>query len=262
MSDFEHFCHGEKFEQLAAIMEKLRAPNGCPWDKEQTHESLKKYLLEETYEVLDALDREDDSAFCDELGDLLLQVMFHAQLAREGHRFTIDDVVDGICQKMIRRHPHVFQAETVGDSSEVLTMWEAIKAQERKSSGEPKKRGLMDINSNMPALLMAQKVQDKAHRVGVDFDDVTSAQSAIRNDLARVETESSQEEKQQLLGEMLFTVVNLSRLLGIDAEMALRQTTKRFMSRFEQMEQKLVKEGRQWGEANQETILKLWRETE
>ena len=171
--------------QLIEVIEQLRGENGCPWDKEQTHQSLKKCLIEECYEVIDAIEREDTPGLCDELGDLILQVVFHAQLKAEEDQFTMADVTDGINAKMIRRHPHVFGSDSAEDSAAVLTKWEEIKAAE-KAAGTKERRGIMKLNDNLPALMLAQKVQDKAHRVGFDWPDISGPRAKVDEELAEL----------------------------------------------------------------------------
>jgi len=256
MKTEEKHCHGEKLENLVSIMEQLRAPNGCPWDKEQNHDTLKKCLVEETYEVLDAIERRDDASLCDELGDVLLQVVFHAQLGREDGTFNIDDVVDAVSSKMVRRHPHIFGDAHADDSGEVLTMWESIKAQEKKSA--VKKRGLMDLNENMPALMMAQKVQDKAHRVGFDWDDISGAEEKLQEELVELKQAGTAEEKLEEFGDVLFALVNIARFMDIDAESALRFSTRKFMNRFRYIEEHMEEAGLKWGEASLSELDQLW----
>ncbi|MEG1538198.1 MAG: nucleoside triphosphate pyrophosphohydrolase, partial [Clostridiales bacterium] len=201
-----------KWRQLVEIMSVLRGENGCPWDREQDHFTLKKYFVEETYEVLDAIDARDDVALCDELGDALLQVIFHAQIAAEQGRFTINDVVAGISAKMLRRHPHVFGSDQAATSGEVLTKWEEIKAAE-KASGSPaaQKRGLMYVNDNLPALLLAQKVQDKAARVGFDWPDISGPRAKLTEEIGELDRAETPDEHRDELGDCLFALVNMAR---------------------------------------------------
>ena len=257
----KELCDTAKWQELVEIMSRLRGENGCPWDKEQDHDSLKRYLVEETYEVVDAIDRRNDADFCDELGDLLLQVVFHAQIAAEEGRFTIDDVVSGISNKMIRRHPHIFGEAKAEDSAQVLSMWEAIKAQERSTEGgKSEKRGLMKINQNMPSLMMAQKVQDKAARVGFDWPDISGPEAKLQEEIQELQAAKTQEERLDELGDVLFATVNLARFLDIDAEEALRHTVKKFVNRFTYIEQNMEAVGLQWGEASLVELDRLWDE--
>lgn len=253
--------NSENWQSLINIMTKLRAENGCPWDREQDHFSLKKYLLEETYEVLDAIDAKNDVALCDELGDVLLQVVFHAQIAAEQGRFTIDDVVNGISNKMIRRHPHVFGTEHANNSGEVLTMWEEIKAAEKVSNGNAsEKRGLMCVNDNLPSLIMAQKVQDKASRVGFDWPDIEGPKAKLTEEINELYAAETWEEKRDEMGDCFFALVNLARFLNVDAEDSLRHTVKKFMARFDYIEQKINEQGGRLGETSLAELDRYWDE--
>ena len=252
-------CDPAKWQRLVGIMATLRSPEGCPWDKAQDHESLKRYFLEEVYEVLDAIDRGSDESLCDELGDALLQVVFHAQLAAERGSFTVDDVLDAICDKMVRRHPHIFGAAETHDPDQVLSMWEAIKARERKDS-RTEKRGLMDVNDNLPALMMAQKVQDKAHRVGFDWADREGSWSKLAEETAELRAATDREEALDELGDMIFAAVNLARFYDIDAEQALRHTNRKFISRFNYIEESLDRQGLTWESCDTSRLEELWRQ--
>ena len=248
------------------IIARLRAVDGCPWDREQTHTSLKRNLLEECYEVLDAIDGGSDARLCDELGDVLLQVVFHAQIASEEGRFDMSDVIKGVKQKMIRRHPHVFADSSVHDSKEVLSQWEQIKAAEKASSGTPKH--LMEVNFNLPALLMAQKVGDKASRVGFDWEDIDGVWEKTEEEMAELKEsclsqapDKIREDKiREEMGDLLFTLVNLSRFLNIDAEDALRGSTMKFISRFDYMEDILQKSGGSWQNMTLAELNRIWDE--
>lgn len=251
---------GEKWQDLVGIMARLRQQDGCPWDREQTHQSLKKYFLEETYEVLDAIDAADDEALCDELGDALLQVVFHAQIAAEENRFTIDDVVEGICQKMRRRHPHVFDNGYAGDSGQVLTQWEEIKAAEKASNHKDKKRGLMYVNDNLPALLLAQKVQDKAARVGFDWPDISGPREKVNEELVELDQAANPQHIKEELGDCLFALVNLARFYQVDAEDALRSSAHKFMKRFTYIEEALSRQNKTWQEMDLPGLDQLWQE--
>lgn len=243
--------------RLLNIIRRLREPDGCPWDREQTHQSLKTCLLEETYEVLEAIENESDAGLCDELGDLLLQVVFHAQIAAEEGRFTIEDVLASINRKMIRRHPHVFGDAQATDSQAVLTQWEIIKANEKSQGKESR---IMKINNNLPALLLAQKAQAKAARVGFDWSDISGPWAKVEEELSELKNAASQTEKGEELGDLLFAVVNLSRHLGIDAEDAMRQSVRKFIARFDYIEDRLQKQGRSWEETTLEEMDRLWDE--
>ena len=252
-------CDPAKWQRLVGIMATLRSPEGCPWDKAQDHESLKRYFLEEVYAGLDAIDRGSDESLCDELGDALLQVVFHAQLAAERGSFTIDDVLDSICDKMVRRHPHIFGEASADDPDQVLSMWEALKARERKDS-RAEKRGLMDVNDNLPALMMAQKVQDKAHRVGFDWADREGSWRKLAEETAELRAATDKEEALDELGDMIFAAVNLARFYDIDAEQALRHTNRKFISRFNYIEESLDRQGLTWESCDTSRLEELWRQ--
>jgi tetrapyrrole methylase family protein/MazG family protein len=227
--------------RLVDVMKRLRSPGGCPWDREQTHESLKPYLLEEAYEVLSAIDMHDDEELKEELGDLLLQIVFHAQLADEENRFSIDDVAESIVKKLIRRHPHVFSEVKVNGSEEVLQNWEKIKKDEGKKSA------LDGVPPTLPALLKARRVQEKAKRVGFDWDNAEGAFEKVVeevNELKKAIVEGKKGTVEEELGDVLFSIVNVSRFLDVDAEDALRKTIHKFMVRFQYIEKKIEKHGK------------------
>ncbi|HOV80858.1 MAG TPA: nucleoside triphosphate pyrophosphohydrolase [Bacillota bacterium] len=226
-------------DPLVNILARLRGENGCPWDREQDHRSLKKYLLEEAYEVLEALDEEDMYKICEELGDLLLQIVFHAQIAAEGRRFDINDVVAGISKKMIRRHPHVFGTVAVRDSGEVKLNWERIKAGEKHENADGSL--LAGISKALPALMRAARVQEKAALAGFDWPDYMGALEKTREELSELEhalrsLDTAGIERE--LGDFIFSAVNLSRLLGVDSEAALTGATEKFIRRFANVERK------------------------
>jgi MazG family protein len=246
------------FEQSAAIMARLRAPGGCPWDREQTFDTIRKYTLEEAYEVLDAIERRDFAHLAEELGDLLLQVLFYAEMAANEGRFTISDVLDHLNRKLIRRHPHVFgeeasraagnqasvDAAVEGSAARVLRNWEEIKAAEKGSkadSGGPESR-LDSVQRALPALAEAAKLGSKASRAGFDWPNWRDLLPKLTEETAELEAEASSDDPARRpaveaeLGDLLFTVVNLGRHLGVDAEMALRGCNLRFRERFREME--------------------------
>ncbi len=249
---------GALFEEAVGIMAHLRGPDGCPWDREQTPESIRPYTLEETYEVLDAIERKHSADLCEELGDLLLQVLFYAQMASEAGEFTIDDVVAGLSRKLLRRHPHVFGAEAAAaagnraqlaevggiDTAQVLSNWNAIKRMEKaRGEGEQGRSRLSGVLRAQPALPEAQKLGSAAAKAGFDWPDAEGILAKIREETAEVEAElppSSGQSTDALrleLGDLLFSVVNLARHLHVDAETALRDANAKFRRRFNAMEE-------------------------
>ena len=252
-------ANASKWQELVAIIARLRGKDGCPWDKKQDHFTLKRYLLEESYEVIDAIDSQDDAALCDELGDVLLQVVLHSQIAAEENKFTIDDVVDNVSRKMIRRHPHIFSDAHADNAEEVLIMWEKIKAEE-KNSGEGEKRGIMKINQNLPALMLAQKAQDKAHRVGFDWPDISGAKAKLTEELQELEQANSPQEQRAELGDVLFSLVNMARFMAIDAEDALRSSVQKFIKRFNYVEETLAAQELQWEDVSLAEMDAIWDE--
>lgn len=220
---------------LASIMAQLRNPNGgCPWDLEQNFASIAPYTIEEAYEVADAIERNDMGALQDELGDLLLQVVFHSQMASEQGSFELQDVIDGICTKMTRRHPHVFGDTEADTPGAVVANWESIKADER--SGKADTSALACVARALPALLRAQKMQKRAARTGFDWPDIEGAKAKIFEEIEEVEGATSAEDKAEEIGDLLFAVVNMSRFLDVDAEGALQAATRKFERRFRAME--------------------------
>jgi len=233
-------------------MARLRAPNGCPWDREQTHQTLRTYLIEEAYEVLDALDSHNDAKFADELGDLLLQVLFHAQIASEENRFNITDVIQAIHGKMIRRHPHVFGKTRARNSAEVLRNWELIKQQERAATGNEKSKpagSLLDgVPRGLPALLEGFQLTRKAARIGFDwysvegiFEKLNEEAAELREVLAQTQSTKTPAKKlntsvESEVGDVLFVAVNLARFLKIDPEIAMKKANAKFSRRFREME--------------------------
>jgi tetrapyrrole methylase family protein/MazG family protein len=232
--------HVGAFDELVQVMKRLRGEGGCPWDREQDHQSLKPYMIEEAYEVLEAIDREDDKELREELGDLLLQVVFHAQIAEEEGRFTVDQVAASIVEKLKRRHPHVFSDVKVSGSDEVLQNWEEIKR------GEGKKSVLDGVPAALPALLKARRVQEKVRRVGFDWEAPMDAFDKLNEEIDELKeavqagtTEGVEEE----FGDVLFSLVNVSRFLDVDAEEALRNTIQKFMRRFRYVEDQVAGRG-------------------
>lgn len=253
------------FEDLVAIMARLRGPKGCPWDRKQNHQTLLPYLIEETYEVVDTLHRHDYGALREELGDLLLQVVFHAQLANERKRFSIDDVSDVICRKLIARHPHVFGKVKARTADQVLDNWEKIKLAEKKDNG--KKGGVLSgIPRSLPALLQAYRVQEKTSRFGFDWesplpvlDKVNEEVGELRRSMKKRGVKRKKEVEHEL-GDLLFALVNLARHLRVDPETALAKSNKRFIKRFGYIEKNLPKRGKKLGEASLAEMDQLWDE--
>ena len=245
---------GEKkytFQDLLKVMEELRQK--CPWDREQTHESLKKFLVEEAYEVLDAIDSKDDEKLKEELGDLLLQVVFHSQIAKERGTFDIDEVIDLLVKKLIERHPHVF-----GDAKpeEVLRNWEKKKMEKRDSIFE-------GIPRHLPALMRSQKLQDRASQVGFDFERIEQVFEKIQEEINELKESLEKNDKENVkheIGDILTAVVELARFVGVDAEEALQEANERFIRRFSYIEQKAKQMGKSLQEMSLEEMDELWRE--
>ncbi len=225
-------------ERLIEIIDILRSENGCSWDREQTHASLKRNMLEEAYEAVDAIDDNDSKHLQEELGDVLLQVVLHSQIAKEENRFNIEDVAKGISDKLIRRHPHVFGDVKVNSSDEILDNWEKLKKEEK-----PHRTSVMDgICKAQSALMSAQKISKKAVKVGFEWPDETSLFNCVMSEIEEFKTSKTQEEKEEELGDILFALVNLARWNKIDAEQALLKANKKFVKRFRSMEETTHKE--------------------
>lgn len=249
-----------RFDRLMEIMRKLRAPGGCPWDAEQTHESLKRYLLEESYEVIEAIDTGDRGNLKEELGDLLLQPVFHAAIAEENGDFTMNEVLDAINDKLVRRHPHVFGEEVIKTSEAQVENWEKIKKQEK---GVERKSALSGIPPELPALMKAQKITEKAARVGFDWEHTDQVFAKVMEELHEFEEamlSGDQKEMESELGDLLFAIVNLGRFLSIDPEEALRKTIQRFTKRFSHVEETLHARGMAMQSATLEEMDVLWEE--
>ncbi|MCE5285070.1 MAG: nucleoside triphosphate pyrophosphohydrolase, partial [Pelosinus sp.] len=247
-----------ELKPLQDIMATLRSPGGCVWDMEQTHTSLRRYFVEEVYEVLEAIDLEDSEKLCEELGDLLLQVVFHARVAEESGIFSMQDVINGVSEKMVRRHPHVFGGLTVRDAAEVVVNWEAIKKQEK--AGE-RKRILDGIPKGLPALLRAYKLQGKAAKVGFDWDDVQPVWDKVQEELVELREAAAADNLRDIegeLGDVLFSVVNLARFLGVEAETALNVTNNKFIRRFQYIENKVMQQGLKWDKLTLEELDRIW----
>jgi len=248
------------FKRLMELMRRLRGPDGCPWDAEQTHESLKRYLLEETYEVMEAIDAGSPEMLKEELGDLLLQPVFHAVIAEEKGEFSMDEVLRILCEKLIRRHPHVFADLEVNDVDQLIANWERIK---KKEKGDERRSALSGVPSHLPALLRAQKITEKAARVGFDWDHVDPVFAKVLEELKELEETlftRDQERMEAELGDLLFAIVNLGRFLSINPEDALRKTIARFTQRFSHVEDSLHARGKGLQEASLEEMDALWEE--
>ncbi|MFN7253021.1 MAG: nucleoside triphosphate pyrophosphohydrolase [Anaerobacillus sp.] len=251
------------FGKLREVIAELRSPNGCPWDIKQTHQSLKKYLLEEAYEVLDAIDEEDDDHLAEELGDVLLQVLLHAQIGEDEGMFTVDDVIAAITEKMIRRHPHVFEAGKLEDEDEVIQQWDEIKKQERLDNGEEVTSILQGIPKSMPALYRAAKLQKKAAKVGFDWPEVAPIWMKVQEEIAEFMFElknNNSEKANKEFGDVLFAFVNLARFYEIDPELALQATNEKFYSRFLYIERKLHERGVTFEEVDLVYLDEIWEE--
>jgi MazG family protein len=249
-------------ERLLAIMERLRGPDGCPWDREQTLRTLRPYVLEETYEVLEAIDAGDAREHCEELGDLLLQIVFQAQLTKEEGQFEFADVAEAISNKLVSRHPHVFGDVDVKDADAVLRQWAALKREEKKAKG----RGdsvLEGVPKEMPALARADRLTEKASRIGFDWPDAGGAREKVREELGELDEAIASGDAAAIeheMGDLLFAVANLSRKLGLPPEEALRGAVSRFIARFGHIERELARRGVPHGTASLEQMDALWNE--
>lgn len=247
-------------DDLLGILKVLRGENGCPWDRVQTHESLKKSMIEETYEAIDALDSGDDQAFSNELGDVLLQVAFHSVLAKERGAFDFDDVVREICTKLITRHTHVFGEDKAVSAQEALGNWEKNKKKEKglKTNTEL----LSDVPRGLPALMRAQKVQKKASSCGFDWEDISGVLEKVKEEaeeLAEAADEKSKKKIAEEYGDLLFSAVNLGRFLKVDSEVALTDATNKFIKRFAEMEKMAENSGKDFAELSAQKMDDLWK---
>jgi len=247
------------FNDFVNIIELLRSKEGCPWDREQTHDSIKQNLIEETYEVLEAIDLKDKNKMIEELGDMLLQIVFHAQIAKEAHNFDINDIISGICLKLINRHPHVFGQEKIEKSDEVLKNWEINKKIEKGMKNQTDV--LKSVPSNLPALIRSLKIQEKAAQVGFDWDNIEDVFNKILEEIGELKEVYKSKNIERItdeLGDVFFSIVNLSRTLHIHPELALTSTIKKFIYRFEYMEVETIKEGKTLNDLNLSEMDKLW----
>jgi MazG family protein len=256
---------GGKFAELVELISRLRAPGGCPWDREQTHQSLKPMMLEEAYEVVEAIDEGDDEELLGELGDLLLQVVFHSEIATEENRFTVAEVIDRISAKMIRRHPHVFGEDTAQTAGEVLRNWEAIKEAELEKKGKLKDDGSMldSVSTRLPAVMEAFQMTTKVSRVDFDWPDVPSVLEKLDEEVDELKeaVANEQQNHQDIAGEvgdLLFVAVNVARLLGVDPESALKTSNRKFRRRFRYIEDRLRDEGRKPADSDHIEMDALW----
>jgi len=238
----------------------LRAPDGCPWDREQTHKSLRPYLLEETYEVLETLDAEDPSSMREEFGDLLLQIVLHAQIAAEEGEFTMADILDSVHTKIVYRHPHVFDDLRLTHPQGVLKNWERLKAEERVQNGKEAESLLDGIAAALPALVQAEEYQNRAVRVGFDWPDIGGVLDKLKEEIEEVRTASGSEERFSEIGDLLFAVVNFARWCEIDAESALRTANARFKNRFHHIEKWARSQGREITTLSLSEMEALWQE--
>lgn len=244
---------------LIEVLKTLRSPGGCPWDIVQTHESLRRNLIEECYEVIEAIEARDSHGLCEELGDLLMQIVFHARMAEEAGFFNMQEVIDGITEKLIRRHPHVFGDVSVADAAEVLVNWEAIKKQEK-----PERKSAIDgIPIQLPALIYAEKVQRKAAKVGFDWTEIGPVWEKCAEEFAELKEAVAQQEVDHIeeeFGDLVFAAVNLARFLKVDPELALRRANKKFARRFRVVEQKVLASGKDWSEYDLPRLDEFWEE--
>lgn len=254
---------GEKFNRLVAIMSRLRAPGGCPWDREQTFDTIKPYLLEETYEVLDAIDAHDWPGLAEELGDLMLQSVFFAQMASEQGLFRIEDALDAINEKLVRRHPHIFGEGEARTADEVVKRWGEIKAQEYEERGRARKTLLEGVSASQPALAEAAQLGIKAAGSGFDWENTEQVIEKLHeelDELAGARLEGDQAHQEEEIGDLLFVIVNIARVLKVDPEQALRRTNRKFRRRFGYVEQKLGEKGQPLEDSSITEMEALWQE--
>lgn len=241
-------------QDLLEIMARLRAPDGCPWDREQTHRSILSHLIEEAYEFVDAAESDDTQDMCEELGDLLLQVVFQAQMAKEANRFDFEDVVHAISEKLVHRHPHVFGDSSVHTPDQVQAQWDTLKEKEKENKGKPLDSGLLSgLPKHLSPLIKAHKIGKKCEKVNFDWEDYRGPLQKVKEELGELEREAgggSHERLEEELGDLLFSVVSLGRKLGVDSERALARGNLKFMKRFAAMEALMAAEGRKPGEAD------------
>jgi tetrapyrrole methylase family protein/MazG family protein len=254
---------GDKFQRLVDIMAKLRAPGGCPWDREQTFDTIKPFLLEETYEVMDAIDARDWKELSGELGDLLLQAVFFSQMAAEENLFRIDDALDAINAKLIRRHPHVFGDQTAQTEGDVRKIWSEVKASERKDKPDAATTLLGSVPRTLPALVEAQQIASRAAQAGFDWENADQVLEKLDEELdefAAARRSASAAELEDEMGDLLFVLVNLARFVKVDPEQALRKSNAKFRRRFGYVEQKLAERGKRPADSTIAEMEALWQE--
>ena len=253
----------EKFQRLVEIMTRLRGPGGCPWDRDQTFDTIKPYTLEETYEVLDAIDRRDWPGLAEELGDFMLQAVFYAQMAAEQSLFTIDDALEAINQKLLRRHPHVFGGQSAQTADDVKKIWGEVKAAEKSDKGEAAESILSGVPRALPALVEAQQIASRAAGVGFDWENPDQVLDKLHEELAEfaeARRTAAQPALEDELGDMLFVLVNLARFVKVDPEQALRGTNAKFRARFGYIERKLAERGKRLEDSSIGEMETLWQE--
>lgn len=247
------------FNDLVTIVKLLRSENGCPWDKEQTHESIRQNFIEETYEAIEAIDTKDTELLKEELGDVMLQVVFHAVLEEETGSFDISEVVDGICKKLIVRHPHVFSDVVANDTAQVLKNWDQIKMQTKSQKNQT--QAMRSVSKALPSLMRSQKLQQKAAKVGFDWDSVDGALEKLDEEIAELKAAVKNKDianQNEELGDVLFSAVNVSRFLGVDPEKALYDSCDKFVDRFEKIEEEAKNHGIDMKSADLNTLNSLW----
>jgi tetrapyrrole methylase family protein / MazG family protein len=254
---------GDKFQKLVDLMVRLRAPDGCPWDREQTFDTIKPYTLEEAYEVLDAIDRRDWSELTGELGDLMLQVVFYAQIAAERKLFRIEDALDAINEKLVRRHPHIFGDEYAATGQDVKKRWDEIKAAEKAEKGAADETLLGGVPRNVPALVEAQQIASRAAGAGFDWENVDQVIEKLHEELNEFNDARRGDDRSELeneLGDLFFVLVNIARFVKVDPEQALRKTNAKFRDRFGHVERRLAERGRKVTESTIDEMEELWQE--
>ncbi|MBQ7106456.1 MAG: nucleoside triphosphate pyrophosphohydrolase [Clostridia bacterium] len=247
------------FEDFKEIIKILRSPGGCPWDREQTHKTIRNEFIEETYEAVDAIDRDDATDLCEELGDVLLQIMLHSQIASEVDDFSIDDVIDGVAKKMVLRHPHVFGDVNVENTEQVLENWDRIKKNEKHQTSYTDT--LKSVPMAYPALMRAQKIQKRAGKVGFDFPDISEPLRKLdeeKGEFLEAVASGNEEAVFEEFGDLLFTMVNISRFLKIDSEEALQKASDKFIKRFEAVENAVIKENKDMKEMSLSELDNIW----